>query len=231
MMTKPYYERDGVTIYCGRWQDVVPGITVDAGSVVVSDPPYGTGGWRRMEAGAGDDPTASLVVEAWDDGATEFVSAFAGASAILAFWPAARTGYLLAAADAAGLTKHRAVYLHKPDPKPQVGGRIAWSVEPVWVMSRDGYVLYGKQDWHEARMPRANRDIEAVGHPYQKPLTAMRWLVSMTREPLVIDPFMGSGSTLFAARDMGRQSIGIEIEERYCEIAVQRLQQSVMAFA
>lgn len=224
----PYYDRDGITIYCCRWQDASPFLFAPSECVVISDPPYGTGGWRRPEAGRGDDPTASLVVEDWDDGAVEWVGMFRDAAAILTFWPAARTSHLLLAANAAGLTKHRAVYLRKPDPKPMVGGRISWSVEPVWVLSRDGYVLYGKTDWHEARMPRANRDADATGHPYQKPTTAMTWLVSMTREPVVIDPFMGSGTTLLAAKTLGRRAIGIEQDERWCEIAAKRLQQSVL---
>ena len=224
----PYFDDGQIQIWHADCRDVLPILGIDDSWVVISDPPYGTGGWRRLESGRGDDPTASLIVEAWDDGAVEWLGDCTGAAAVLTFWPPARTSRLLPFADAIGLTKHRAVYLRKPDPKPQVGGRISWSVEPVWVLSRDGYVLYGKADWHEASVPRANRDLESVGHPYQKPLSAMRWLVEMTREPIVLDPFMGSGSTLRAAKDCGRMAVGIESDERYCEIAVKRLQQAVL---
>lgn len=223
-MTEPYYQDESVTIYHGDWRDVAPHIK---GDVLVSDPPYGTGGWRRLEPGRGDDPTASLIVEEWDDGATDFLGAF-DVDFGLVFWPPARTRHLLEAAEARGWNKHRCLYLQKPDPKPQVGGRTMWSVEPVWALGPDGFVLYGGTDWHVASVPRANRDLEAVGHPYQKPVSAMRWLISKTKDGVIVDPFAGSGTTGRAAKDLGRKAILIEIEERYCEIAAQRMSQSVL---
>lgn len=223
MSIQPYYERDGITIFHGDCREILPTLNAD---VMVTDPPYGTGGWRRLESGRGDDPTASLVVEPWDDGATDFVM-LTQCNAALVFWPAARIRPLLDAADARGWNKHRCLYLRKPDPKPQVAGRIAWSVEPIWALGHDGFVLYGGTDWHEARMPRANRDREAVGHPYQKPVSAMRWLIQKTRGT-ILDPFMGSGTTLRAAKDLGRRAIGIEIDERWCELAARRLDQQVL---
>lgn len=68
-----------------------------------------------------------------------------------------------------------------------------------------------------------------TGHPSQKPIRLMRELVSAT-VGTVLDPFMGAGSTLAAAKQLGRRAIGIEIEEKYCEIAVQRLAQGVLQF-
>jgi DNA modification methylase len=68
-------------------------------------------------------------------------------------------------------------------------------------------------------------------HPTQKPLELMRWCVEHYSKPhdTILDPFMGSGTTLRAAKDLGRQAIGIEIEEKYCEIAARRLSQEVLA--
>jgi site-specific DNA-methyltransferase (adenine-specific) len=67
-------------------------------------------------------------------------------------------------------------------------------------------------------------------HPAQKPLEIMKWCIVLApNEPkLILDPFMGSGTTLRAAKDLNRRCIGIEIEEKYCEIAAKRCSQSVM---
>ena len=67
----------------------------------------------------------------------------------------------------------------------------------------------------------------ARAHIAEKPGKVMRHLISI-QEGIVLDPFMGSGTTLRAAKDLGRRAIGIEIEERYCEIAARRLAQGVL---
>ena len=71
---------------------------------------------------------------------------------------------------------------------------------------------------------------EFLGHPSQKPIRLLVHLISefTSKETLILDPFMGSGTTLRAAKNLGRKAIGIEIEERYCEIAAKRMAQSVM---
>ena len=68
-------------------------------------------------------------------------------------------------------------------------------------------------------------------HPNQKPASLLERFVRVHTNPhqTILDPFMGSGTTLRAAKDLGRKAIGIEIEERYCEIAAKRMSQSVMA--
>lgn len=68
-------------------------------------------------------------------------------------------------------------------------------------------------------------------HPAEKPIELLSQLIAKHETDTILDPFMGSGTTLRAAKDLGRKSIGIEIEERYCEIAAKRMQQSVMNLA
>lgn len=77
----------------------------------------------------------------------------------------------------------------------------------------------------------AATNAERNGHPTQKPLRVMKWSLSfLPNAQAILDPFMGSGTTLRAAKDLGRKAIGIEIEERYCEIAARRLAQNVLQF-
>ena len=67
-----------------------------------------------------------------------------------------------------------------------------------------------------------------TGHPSQKPIGLIRTLIESTDADLILDPFLGSGTTLVAAKILGRKAVGIEISEKYCAIAKQRLLQSVM---
>lgn len=72
---------------------------------------------------------------------------------------------------------------------------------------------------------------ERVGHPTQKPLAVMMWCLNQfPNAHTILDPFMGSGTTLVAAKQLGRRCVGIEIEEKYAEIAAKRLEQEMLPF-
>lgn len=72
---------------------------------------------------------------------------------------------------------------------------------------------------------------EATGHPTQKPVDLVKQLLLLRKDQgVVLDPFMGSGTTLRAAKDLGRKAIGVELDERYCEIAARRMGQEVLDF-
>ncbi len=74
----------------------------------------------------------------------------------------------------------------------------------------------------------ANQEV-INGHPSPKPIRLFKWLIASHKDAqIILDPFLGSGTTIRASLDLTRKCIGIEIEEKYCEIAVKRLAQSVM---
>jgi DNA modification methylase len=99
---------------------------------------------------------------------------------------------------------------------------LAWTNLP-------GAVRRIRYRWQGMLQEHMGADKERRVHPTQKPLPVMRWCIERAPDAqTIIDPFMGSGTTLRAAKDLGRQAIGIEIEERYCEIAAQRLSQEVL---
>jgi hypothetical protein len=202
----PYYQDDLVTIYHGDVRDVLPGqIRAD---VLVTDPPYSS---------YDDTPENFLAV---------VVPIIADALAITkrgAVFCAGTRLWDLPRATAVG-----GVYL------PAAAGRSAWGFSSLAVC-----LFYGSapdlQLGAKATAIRSNPGAagEGFGHPAAKPTAWMRWLVGLASKPteVVLDPFVGSGTTLVAAKDLGRRAIGIEIEERYCEIAARRCSQEVLGLS
>lgn len=198
---KPYYERDGITIYHGDCREILPSIKAD---VVVTDPPYGIGfaaqptKWQRR---AGHKP------EAWDDERPALGMALLAAPT-QCIWGG---NYFILPPSRGWLA------WTKPDAPPSMG-----SVELAWTnLDRNA---------RHISCSVGETNPERVGHPTQKPLRVMTWCVAAMPPGSILDPFMGSGTTLVAAKLEGRKAIGIEIEERYCEIAAKRLAQGVLAF-
>lgn len=210
---KPYYEDGSVLIYHADCRSLLVDIEAD---VLVTDPPYGLSwtvgaynGGRAHEGIANDRDTSArdAVLSVWDGPAIVFGS------------PVIR----------APLGTRQTLVWHKP-PDSGIFGAVNG-------YRRDWEAIHLLGDW--PNLPAERSSVLTVpggigsylntGHPHTKPVPLLRALVQNTTG-VVFDPFMGSGSTLVAAKDLGRLAIGIEIEERYCEIAARRLSQEVFDF-
>ena len=218
----PYYQDDFATIYHGDCREVLASLAAD---VVVTDPPYGVGLLARSSK-RGVRPGRYASYEDTPGNVSSVVI------------PTVET--LIDLFGRVVITPGlRAMWLY---PKPTDVG-VIWSAAGAgmtsWGFNCSQPILYYGKDPYLARglgsRPNGmawNNATEENGHPCPKPLPVMKWLVARACFPgeTVLDPFMGSGTTLRAAKDLGRHSIGIEIEEAYCEIAAKRLAQEVLDF-
>jgi site-specific DNA-methyltransferase (adenine-specific) len=198
---------------------------MDAGCIdaVITDPPYGTGGWLRDKRGNGSNPTASLHKEPWDTWRLDWVSeALRLADCTISFVPNTR---LL---DIWGVQSPcRLLLWNKLGPRPRFAGQPAYGFEPIIALGPLQPV--GGIDYCMASAPRLHRDRDGTEHPHQKPTKVLRWLVELAsdKSATILDPFMGSGTTGVAAVHTGRRFIGIEIDPGYFAIARRRIEDAL----
>ncbi len=214
---EPTYENGDVKLWLGDCLEILSGLSgIDA---VVTDPPYGTGAWKRPAAGMGSDCRAEHQQEDWDRWDDSWLERTEAATVGM-FCPQTQLGEF-----------GRMLIWHKPDARPRFSGQPAYAFEP-FVIVRGVMQNRGGTDCITASAPRVNRDIEAVGHPHQKPLRVMVWCVESCSTPgqLVLDPFMGSGTTGVACVTSDRQFYGIEQDERYFDMAVKRIEAELNRF-
>lgn len=210
---KPYYQDDYATIFHARWQEVEVWLRAD---VLVTDPPYGidyeTGHAVTLPASiAGDEDTTErdTMLEAWGDRPALVFGTWRiprpAATRMVLVWD---TKGALGMGDLAIPWKpsHQEVYVLGSG----FAGKRTTDVltfAPVQSMAANGRV-----------------------HPHQKPTDLLGELLGKCPPGEIADPFMGSGSTLVAAKARGRKCIGIEVDERYCETAAKRLAQEAFDF-
>lgn len=221
-MLKPYYEEPGITMYHGDCRDVLPALgTVDA---VISDAPYGvnfdygTGYhdrrnnhaqwlWPIIEEAERHIVSGYMAIFQPSMRAREWVSCFP------------REWSLIACPKSFGQI-HRSHVIRMTDYVLywNVGEVVRW--QPSSGIQRDWFLS-------KAVVPHRHNPLL---HPCSRPIDTMTYLVDLLCRPRgqVLDCFMGAGTTLLAAKTLGRQAIGIEIEERFCEMAVKRLCQAVL---
>lgn len=221
---EPYYDDGQITIFCGDCRDVLP--TIESGSVdmVLTDPPYNainraTGGLRVFDKGDAD--ALPVDVAALAD---EFMRLASGSIYV---WCSDEqyTDWTMAFKDA-GLTTRICAWW-KSDPSPMNGEHLWLSAIELCVFARKSGAYFGLHCEPPIWKGPIERDVD---HPTPKPEWLMRKLIQASSKPgdLIIDPFMGSGTTLRAAKDLGRRAIGIELSEAHCSVAVKRLAQQVL---
>ena len=198
----PYYSHAGITIYHGDCREVMEeweGLRCKPFDLLLTDPPYG------IYACGGKWGKKDALQ--WDREPTTCLPQLLALARSAIIWG----GNYYSLAPSRGWLVWR-----KPD-------RVASAadVELAWT-SFDMNARY-----FEWSIGATNAERE--GHPTQKPLAVMRWSLSFAPTArTVFDPFMGVGTTLVAAKRIGKQATGIEIDERYCEITAKRLSQEVL---
>ena len=211
-----YYQDDLVTLFLGNCLEETAWLDAD---VLVTDPPYGIVG-GRLSSHKGVQVHADV---AWDD-----LDIRDDALKIWGNKPALVFGSPKASDRAPA---YRGVPLIWDKGNSPGMGDYTWpfgaSYELIWV-SGDGWA--GTRRSSVFRSIHSTQSASLVGHPTPKPVGLMESLISYAPAGVVADPFAGSGATLIAARNLGRQSIAVEIEERYCELIAKRLAQQAFNF-
>ena len=238
-----YYFDDSVAIACADCRVILP--TLEPVDLVLTDPPFGKGyhdggvSGRKSDKWRSAPDGARWPVTIEGDGAPDTSSvplmfaALADDRACYLFSQWMVEPVWLEALTAAGfVVRNRLVWT-----KPTHGaGDLATTYGPqhetIFFASKGRHELRGRRDgdvWLESFGPDGCFR-KGKQHPTEKPIPLLSWLVSKSSDAggIILDPFMGSGTTLRAAKDLGRKAIGIELEERYAEIAAKRMAQEVL---
>lgn len=246
---RPYYDDAGVTIYHGDCLDVLP--TLGPVDHVITDPPYEVEAHTKGRRVKRNEGNAPLDKWAWMDrngtpryevldfpAISEEDRRVCGAEFarvarrwVLVFCQAEAAHIWERELVAGGATRRRWCVWTKPDGQPQFSGdRPGVGYETIVACHAKG-----ASRWNGGGAVGVFTHVKSDGrgrapHPTTKPEPLMRELVALFTDPgeTILDPFMGSGTTLVAAKRLGRKAIGIEREEKYCEIAAKRLAQGAL---
>ncbi len=241
-MKTPYYEDDACVIYHGDCREVLPSLAEGSIDLLLTDPPYASGARRDAEKQARGSMLRSMEDEDWfsHDAMTTWGFHWFLRSVLLDLRPVmARGAHLYWFTDwRMTPTMYGMLEAH--------GYRVNHCL--VWAKTHFGmgsywrnqheHIVFASHGQPTAMLNRGMGSVltapgvspEARVHPTEKPGGLIRRLIGAVPGDLVLDPFMGSGTTLRAAKDCGRRAIGIELEERFCEIAAKRLGQEVLDF-
>ncbi len=226
---KPYYEYRGITIYHGDCMEIMP--QVGKANLVVTDPPYN---FTTASAGSGKlNPWSDLCnpaywFSAWHKIAMEKLFSAQGAMWHFCNWRTIPT--ITKAVFDNGFQIESLLVWDKDWIGPGGQRGLRPSYELVALICHDKFRIKDRSLYDIQKFPWSTAKPH---HPAEKPVELMKWLIekSTIENETILDPFMGSGSTLRAAKDLHRKAIGIEAQERYCEIAVNRLKQESLLLA
>ena len=232
VLPAPYYQDESCTIYHGDSREILPALATDSIDLVLTDPPYGVAYVTARRSRT--DPLVAPIQG--DESLNMLADVMPQLDRLLR---RDRHAYFFASAAKIGETcelvadfwKVKNVLVWDKGDAGSVGDleagyAVCW--EGIVYANKGRRALQGgrprsvyRYDWSGTRDPV---------HPTVKPVGVLSWLMGKSSMPdeTILDPFMGSGTTLRAAKDLGRKAIGIEIEERYCEIAAKRLAQAVL---
>ena len=227
-MIKPYYQEKNSTIYCGDCLEIMP--ELEPVDLVVTDPPYNSSygadiqrKWRpsalKHDFGNWDhyfnpEKYITLCLSHKLKGFISFVSdsTFGATYDLLS----SKFQYC------------KYIVWEKTNPAPSIR-KTTWrqATELIIHAHNLGEINFISQKEMRNSFKTNTCHAESVDHPTQKPLKVINKLLSIAKGDTILDPFMGSGTTLVAAKELNRKAIGIEIEEKYCEIAVNRIEKAI----
>ncbi len=215
MQMKTYYEDNNVTIYHGDSREIVS--RLDPVDVVLTDPPYG----MSYKSNARSDKTQFDVLQGDEVYDMEMLATLIAMSKCATYsfgrWD-----------NLADMPKPKSVIVWIKNGHSM--GDLKHEYARQWEMC----AFYAKEghEWANGRpsdvIHAARVNPALMQHPTEKPVELMTNLLFGVKCETVLDPYMGSGSTLRAAKDLGKRAIGIEIEERYCEVAARRMAQECL---
>jgi hypothetical protein len=223
---KPYYQQDGITIYHADCREVLPSLSADA---VITDPVWPNNIFpdiadpeQLLREALAVSNVKRVVIQLGADSDPRFLDAVAERWRFIRFCllEYARPSY-----------KGRIVYggdiAYVFGELPPANGR---KLLPGLCISTRSDALFRRSNWNgpEKRFNRDSDNTANLPHPAPRRLEHVAWLVKWYSGNSVIDPFLGSGTTALACRQHGIPCIGIEIEERFCELTAKRLAQGVL---
>jgi site-specific DNA-methyltransferase (adenine-specific) len=226
---QPYYEHEGITIYHGDAREL-RSVTANV-AAIITDPPYGADYQSAWRTEADRLPKIANDARPYIWWLNDAFTILEPPGTLLCFCDWRRQEIFKTAIECAGFNlKSQVIWDRGVHGMGDLNGSFAPQHDIVWFGTKGDFKFTAERPRSVIVAQRLAG--EELVHPNQKPIHAMEQLVEAvsTEGQTILDPFMGSGTTLIAAKNCRRKAIGIEIEEKYCEIAARRLSQEVLQF-